>query len=58
MQTIFYKIDWDTEVDKTLTFNEVVKLLMAEYPGVWKSSVLTNYYKKIKQIVFIKQCDK
>ena len=30
----FYKIDWDTEVDRTLTFNEAVELVIAEYPGL------------------------
>lgn len=50
---VFSRVDWDSEIDPTLSFNENVSLLLTRFPEAFRSDAVDAYYKRVKQIVFI-----
>jgi len=49
---IFDKIDWDTLVDRSLSFEEAVNEIRRQLPSIWVDTEQVG--KRIKKIVFIK----
>ncbi len=47
------KIDWDSEIDPTLSRNENINLLLEKFPEAFESAAIDSYYNRVKQIVFI-----
>ena len=50
---VFSRVDWDSEIDPTLSFNENVSLLLAKFPEAFRVEAVDAYYNRVKQIVFI-----
>lgn len=50
---IYYKIDWEAVVDRSLTFDEAADKIRKTLPSIWIDSDQAGE-RKIKKIVFIK----
>ncbi len=49
----YSRIDWDTEIDSALSFNENINLLLEKFPEAWRETSVKEYYLHIKQIIFV-----
>ncbi len=50
---VFSRVDWNSEIDACLSFNENVSLLLARFPEAFRVEAVDAYYNRVKQIVFI-----
>ena len=49
----FDKIDWQSEIDGALSFNENVNILLERFPLAFREEAVLQFSNRMKQIVFI-----